>query len=519
MGHKVDLSEVIDLSDEFKLKSEDIKDSLSKVEQNIEEICNMSSFSGKTADHAKIYFRDLHLTVLTTINGVFTDLYDNLNKHIETFQSKVDENRSTIIRSNYVRDTIEDVYDDFEALQAKNNSVISTISSISDISSATTPSFVSINNDKYSVVNVAEKLQEVLYSFTSTGRSNTLQTEELLKEMKTTLTNAGAVSGSARFTDYKGGSVTSGLLVLKDYNETIGVTGEVDRDSIQYMSIYEIEQSKDTTLKDMDETGKKILNSAFTDLKNGKIDRETYYNILSTMSKSTKKLSEEELNEEVPKDVIEYLFNNKGKIGLDLAVNFTADSAKYIGHETKVIAKEVGKVATNIKSIGELFNTLSSKTSSIVTKVGNATTKTSNVLTKTGHVVRGAGKAVGRSFIAVSAGVGMYEDLFEKDKTIGEAIAHNATSVGVGLAGGAIGGLVATGFAVTPIGWTVGVGLAATWTFNYVYDNNVLGLQDGLDAAGQKLSEFGNELRDSAKDAGKAISKGLDAINPISWGW
>ncbi|WP_018932442.1 T7SS effector LXG polymorphic toxin [Gracilibacillus lacisalsi] len=519
MGHKVDLSEVIDFSDEFKSKSEDIKDSLSKVEQDIEEICNMTTFSGETADQAKLYFRDLHLTVLTTFDGVFTDLYENLNKHIETFQSRVDESSSTIIESNYVRDTMEDVSEDYEALQTHHDSVSSTISSISDISSATTPSFVAIINDKHSVINVGDNLQEDLDSFTTTGRSSNSQTEELLKEIKTTLNNAGAVSGSARFTDYKGDSRTSGLAVLKGYNEGIANSGEVDLESIRYMSMYEIEQTKEDALKDMDETSQKILNSAYTDLKNGKIDRDTYYNIFSTMGKSTKKLSEEELNEEVPKDVIEYLYKNKGKIGLDFIVNFTADSAEHIGKELKMISKKAGKVATHIKSIGELFSTISGKTSGVVTKVGHAAAKTSNHLSDSGKFLLGAGKTLGRSFIAVSAGVGMYEDIFEKDKTIGEAVAHNLTSVGVGLVGGAAGLGLAGLLATNPIGWTVGLGIGLTWSFNYAYDNNVLGLQDGLDAAGQKLSEFGNEILDSAKDAGKAISKGLDAINPMSWAW
>ncbi|WP_017798531.1 hypothetical protein [Oceanobacillus kimchii] len=66
-------------------------------------------------------------------------------------------------------------------------------------------------------------------------------------------------------------------------------------------------------------------------------------------------------------------------------------------------------------------------------------------------------------------------------------------------------------------------GTALTAGFNYMYDNNILGLQDGLDYVGGKLDDFGNTVKDSFNDtvdkAGEAISSGLDAINPMNWGW
>ncbi|MFV8828648.1 T7SS effector LXG polymorphic toxin [Alkalihalobacterium sp. APHAB7] len=511
MGQKVDLSEVIDFSDEFKTNSEDIKVSLLKVEQNIEEMCNMSSFSGKTADQAKLYFSDLHLTVLTTFNGLLTDLYNNLNQHIESFQAKVDESSKTIIKSDYVRDAMEDVIERYEALEVQQETVNNTIRSVSDISSATTPSFSFVRNDNDTAVNAAENLLDDLNSFTSIGRSSTSQIESLLQEIKTTLNHAGAVSGSARFTDYKGASATSGLAMLKEYNK------KIDHYSIKNMSMFEIEQLKDAALKDMDETTQKILNSAFTDLKNGDIDRETYYSIFSTMKKSTKDLSEGELKEEVPEAVIQYIFNNSGKIGIDLAVNTTAGAVKYIGYQTKEIGKSVGGIATQIKSIGDLFSKLSSNVGNAVTTVGNFTTKTSNVITETGKFVKNAGRSLGGGFIAVSAGFGFYEDVTEKGKTVGEAIAHNGASTLAGLAGGAAGATVVTLLAVSnPVGWavvgSVAIGAAATWIFNGMYDNNVFGLQNRLDAVGRKLDDF-------AQGVGEAVSNGLKAINPINWGW
>ncbi|WP_079709585.1 T7SS effector LXG polymorphic toxin [Paraliobacillus ryukyuensis] len=60
MGHKVNLSEVIEFSDELKSTSEDLKESISQIQQNIDSLQDMVSFSGKTADEAKLYFGDCH---------------------------------------------------------------------------------------------------------------------------------------------------------------------------------------------------------------------------------------------------------------------------------------------------------------------------------------------------------------------------------------------------------------------------------------------------------------------------
>ncbi|MRX72693.1 hypothetical protein GJU40_11090 [Bacillus lacus] len=528
MGHKVDLAEVIDFSDEVKAKSEDIKVSLLKVEQHIQEICNMSSFSGQTADQAKLYFSDLHLTVLTTFNGLLTDLYHNLNQHIEKFRSSVDESSQTMILSTYISDTMEDVSERYEALEAQHDTVSSTISGVSDISSASTPSFGNVMNDHHTAINAAEKLLENLHSFTSTGQNSAAQIEGLLQEIKTTLNSAAAVSGSARFTNYTDAAATSGLAALKKFNLTNITSAVLDSNSIHLMTLSEIEQLKDAAVKNMDGTAQKILDHALTDLINGVIDRETYYDIFNTMNKSTQSLSEDELNEEVPVSVIDYIIDNKVKIGIDVAVNSFAGAIKYLGHETMELGKAVGGLGTQIKSLGDLFGRLSSKVGNAVTGVGNFTSKTSNFITKTGQYVQGAGKALGRTFIAASAAIGFYEDVTEKGKTVGEAVVHNGASVTAGLVGGALGtGLVtvaATVFTISnPVGWavvgSVAVGTLATWGFNYLYDNNVGGLQDGLDAVGRKLDDAGKAVGSFVKDAGEAISSGLDAINPMNWGW
>ena len=75
-----------------------------------------------------------------------------------------------------------------------------------------------------------------------------------------------------------------------------------------------------------------------------------------------------------------------------------------------------------------------------------------------------------------------------------------------------------------------GVGTAASWAFNKAYENNFLGLQDGLDAAGDWLDNAGksvgkavskgidsakNWAKDAADGVGDAISGGISALNPF----
>src|SRR5690625_3720183 len=217
MGHKVDISEVIEFSDELKTASEDIKSSLRKVEENIEQINAMESFSGKAAKEAKGYFNDLHKTILESFNGLFTDLDNNLKKHLDEFGSSVDSSDSAIILNDYLKDTEEDVSDDYEELSENQDTINETIDNVADISSATAPSFSKVTSNAEEAVKVITDLEEKLDSFTSTG--DTSQTKDLLHQIEVTMKNAKTNDGTARFTDYKGDSKNVGLAKLKDYNQ------------------------------------------------------------------------------------------------------------------------------------------------------------------------------------------------------------------------------------------------------------------------------------------------------------
>ncbi|WP_368858660.1 T7SS effector LXG polymorphic toxin [Oceanobacillus saliphilus] len=53
-----------------------------------------------TAEEAKHYFNELHLTLLKSFEILFTDLDEQLKKHVNSFQSRVDMCESAIIETN-----------------------------------------------------------------------------------------------------------------------------------------------------------------------------------------------------------------------------------------------------------------------------------------------------------------------------------------------------------------------------------------------------------------------------------
>lgn len=116
MGNKVDMEEVVALSNNLERAAEEIKERLKSVESSIDSLIGRSSFTGETATAAKKYFQDLHITVLTTFYNLFTDLNENLKQHIQSFQSDVDSSESALIKSNYLKDIESDVKDHYDDL-------------------------------------------------------------------------------------------------------------------------------------------------------------------------------------------------------------------------------------------------------------------------------------------------------------------------------------------------------------------------------------------------------------------
>lgn len=495
MGHKVDISEVIEFSDDVKSSTADIKTSLNSISESIDRLNSLESFSGKTATNAKNYFNDLHKTILITFEHLFTDLDDSLRKHLELFKSRVDTSESAIIDSDYVKDLELDIKEYWKKLSLEQDTVRETIKSVSDITSAIHPNYYPPEADKSDVIKIITSLEDELNSFTSVGQEEISSIEDLLNQVATTIENTGTVEGEGRFTDYIGTSTTLGLSYLKDYNA-----------EKREVMLDEARKAKDSALKDMDESSQEILNKAYADLKNGEIEESEYYSYMSELKKLQ---NEEDMDEEVSENFIKYVIDNFGGITETL--------------EGNVIA---GVIKQNMEDYG---NATLSRSDVVKAMNANNASSTSNYLKDKGNKLINAGRAISGSIAALTIGIGAYIDYKNTDKTYGEALTKNAASGGAGLVASAVTAKVILGGALVsnPIGWSVAggivVGTGVSWTFNWAYDNNFLGIQDGLDWTGQKLDWAGeqvsngyNWVEDQVNKIGDTLSSGLDFINPFS---
>ncbi|EPP68525.1 hypothetical protein M458_01040, partial [Staphylococcus epidermidis Scl22] len=101
------------------------------------------------------------------------------------------------------------------------------------------------------------------------------------------------------------------------------------------------------------------------------------------------------------------------------------------------------------------------------------------------------GKYGGKGITAVGFASGMYTDISEDNKTVGEAVAHNSLTTGVGI-GTAAGTMAITAALVSnPGGWAVlgglAVGTVLTYGAEWAYKNNWLGIKTGTDWVGRNV--------------------------------
>ncbi|WP_106496024.1 T7SS effector LXG polymorphic toxin [Lentibacillus sp. Marseille-P4043] len=232
MGNKVDISEVIEFSNDLKTTSSKIKSSLDQLVANIDKIDAMESFSGKAAKNSKGYFENFHKEgVIDAFNELFTDLNDNLKQHLESFQSNVDSSESAIIQSDYLNDLDIQIDIDYQKLNGINENIQKAINNVSDITSASAPPFYSITNDENEVIETIAELDGNLSSFTGEGKHHDSQTKALMERIEKTM-NSVKGSGEERFSDYK---VNKDLQNLKDFVTIYlapGVTGTTSSTAI-----------------------------------------------------------------------------------------------------------------------------------------------------------------------------------------------------------------------------------------------------------------------------------------------
>lgn len=517
---RVDISEVIELSEDLNTAATDLQTNLNRVANNIDEFTAMSSFSGKTAEEAKSYFIEFHQTLIKSFEILFMELEEQLKKHVRTFKYSVDKSESAMIDMNYLMETEESVNKVYDNLNLEQEAITETILSVSDISGAVRPSTWYVERDQMSVMKVITDLESDFESYTSSSRPEFTQIQKMLHHMEIAIKNAGAVSGSARFTNFAGNSKFAGLAVLKEYNDE------------RYNEIMgKAKDAKEAALKGVKYSASKdVIDMAYKELADRKIDEETFYSILSSVKKADGIKTEDHLyNNDFEvligyleerqmldqfikdnKDIVEYLKINIPKMSWEATPGVIATLAERVGFTMRDIAKYIGEQPVPLKEASK------------------------ELMDKAGQVLK-FGKVVGPVFIVAGFSYGMYDDTIKKGKTVGEATSHNVSSIIAGSVGAklvrsfvpkSIGRAAVAGmFVSNPISWgtaaIIAGGVGATMLFEYAYEINFLKLQDGLDWIGEQISNGLNTVTDWASDAvdtvGEAITGALDWVNPFSY--
>ncbi len=172
-----------------------------------------------------------------------------------------------------------------------------------------------------------------------------------------------------------------------------------------------------------------------------------------------------------------------------------------------------------------------------------------NKAIKQGELVSKIGKVGGKGAMGLGLGLGMYDDLYNDDKTVGEAVAHNTLTMGSGAVLSAGLGLLLS----NPIGWGAlglfAIGTATSIGVDYLYKNNILGIKDGTDWVGHQLDNvfdkyidfqkkkfeievkgityakeqiqkgYGKVSEGIEKNIGEAFDDVKNAVNPMKWSW
>lgn len=205
MSLKVDLPEVVALSNKISQGQAQAEASLSTVKKEIGSLDAMESFKGKSAEKAKYYFAEFHQSIIEAFQQLLIEIDADSDKNINDFLGKVDSSEGAKVYQSYIeeqKETIESTYSDFESLSQEINQ---TINSVSDLVSVIKPNFHEITTKKNILTRIIKDLVQNMGDFSN--QADTAKMKEMLKHIQLLMNNAQAKKGEERFTEfYKGDS-------------------------------------------------------------------------------------------------------------------------------------------------------------------------------------------------------------------------------------------------------------------------------------------------------------------------
>src|SRR5699024_1638085 len=436
MSHKIDLSEVIALSEKIAIAQDEVITDLDAVNKSIEDLNAMESFTGSAANSAKSYFTDFHQTIIVAFQELFIGIHENLKDHIDTFQSSVDASGSAIIESEYLKDHLLDINLPYQNLENIGEGVKGTIEGIEGIVSISPPEHYTMVKNYRDIEETVGELNDNLESFTSKGKKDITKIEDLLHYVEVTIGKASKSKGEERFNGYKSGTVNKHLLDLKsllnykDKAKTI-VTGYTTS-----CAIYEAAKNDGLSV------------TKYT--RNGKV----YYRINAT--------------EKTLKDLGENL-DSKGQI----ADNNETGKQVYSNVGQEVIKKHPPMQAWNDKA-------------TIMDKAKNVGKATGKGIIDRFKDAGGLGKGFTKALGPLGAGLSYYSNYHDAQadgvkgkKAHSRAVVDTTidTAVGAGVQAGSV-ALFTAAVPIPGVGTAIGVGVGvlANWALNKKWDGKKSGM-------------------------------------------
>jgi|SRR5690625_535227 len=390
------------------------------------------------------------------------------------------------------------------------NSIINRVNNLVTISEIDESAMINVIKDgKKKVKEVVEELT-ILDDYEA---SQLEQTKEAIQTMRMFLNDMESKfkSGDLSIADYNIKAMEDSLAynAIKDeiYNTGKETITGMDGNNIDELPMSEIEKTHKNQLQQLSADNQEMLNAALNELKKGNIDRQTYLALMQGVLATEGKTAEDtSLLKDIDTDMLMEEMNIILKTaGVSTFNEFVLRQGfEQVANQTSVIAKKA--MDAYLSGVGNQYNPSSEKQFNAAKN-----------LDKKSFLFRGASKVAGP---VAGFGFGMYGDLANNNKTVGEAVAHNTASLVAGVALG-LGISLIIG---NPVGLAaVAITAGTSYLFDLVYHNNGLGIQTKLDTVGQKIDEVGSKVWEGTKNVanktGEAISSGLSAINPMNWAW
>ncbi|WP_102707838.1 LXG domain-containing protein [Terribacillus saccharophilus] len=497
-----------------KLDLDTLSEQLSNLQQKVRNLYSLDdALKGKTGKAIRSYYNEIHTPFLTFLLQSMEDYknrLDNMKNDVQSFEPSHQGYISEGFLDNELHPGLDKAKSKVASVSDNINQVLSSVADIRFVAQVSYSDFETyIEKGKRQIDEVITDLGEL----DSKHASHLQETQSDLDTMKKYLSEMtiGLSSGAISISDFDAVSLQD----MNAYNNVIQQSYgngniEITEDNIEYLPMAAIAAATKNAEKGMDEGTRGILQHAYVSLEQGEISKKKYNAILFTASKINGH------DQEKAETFIDYTNKNWDKIVQDVSKEALSNSIEQLG----IQIEKVGLLGREMLEHNVALGIVGSRTA-------RSKTISSNNLIKHGDKIISSGKFLGKAGIPlITGGYGMYEDMTKKDKTFGESFAHNAASYGAGALASA-----GTAFLISnPGGWailgTVAVGVVASHGFNYLYDNNVLGIQDGLDAVGNKIDNAWNatvdhvdKTVDSFKEIGEGIKGSIESLNPMNWRW